>query len=68
MAKSSAQNRRIPYYPRPKNEALVKSYAEQHGMSRSEIVDTAVARFFDNLPSAERERLLSNNSNKTKTS
>ncbi len=67
MARSSALNRRISYYPRPKNEALVKSYAEQHDMSRSELLDTAVTRFFDNLPTTERERLLNKFSNKSKT-
>jgi hypothetical protein len=56
--KSVTQKRRIPYYPRPHYEILVKSYALNHGMSRSSVVELGVKLFFDTLPSHERELLL----------
>jgi hypothetical protein len=55
---SKSQKRRIPYYPRPHYERLVKAYADKHNMSRSSVVELGVKLFFDTLPAHEREMLL----------
>ena len=56
--KSVTHKRRVPYYPRPHYERLIKAYAVDKDMSRSSVVELGVKLFFDTLSMQEKERLL----------
>ncbi len=58
MAKSTSHERRIPFYAKPKQEALVKAYAEAKGESYSKVIGEGVDMFFKNMSPQDRANLL----------
>jgi hypothetical protein len=51
---SSSHQRRVVTYLRPKNEILVKSFAEINEISLSETINICVKDFFQRLPAEQK--------------
>ncbi len=65
MAKSTSHERRIPFYAKPRQEALVKAYAESKGESYSKVIGDGVDLFFRSMPPQDRANLLAQAKKKT---
>jgi hypothetical protein len=56
--RSSSLERRVQYYPKPRYEALIDSYAKDLNVSKSSVIGMGVKLFFDTMPAHKREELL----------
>lgn len=59
MSKSSALEREIKGYLPPKYHNLFSAYVALNEMGKSEAMNVITREFFDKMPEADRQRLLS---------